>query len=235
MKISAILFIKESHADEVTRVIESCQNQTYDKWELIIQESSSCTVNRFYDDNRVKWYAEPDSGPEDAIIKGWKKTTGDLVTWLGADDWFEPNAFEEANYNMKEVFNWPSAFCGQVNLWKEGKRVGLNGVYELPFKLFLNDFAHPATGATFFRKSAFDIPDIRNAEFSLWMQAYQTSRILWTDKVLGNYTLKDGQLSAKNAVARLQSRIPIMLDYGIAHRYISTIAEKIKFLDKKSC
>jgi glycosyltransferase involved in cell wall biosynthesis len=41
----------------------------------------------------LDWVSEPDKGQSDALNKTLGRTTGDVVVWLNADDWFAPGAF----------------------------------------------------------------------------------------------------------------------------------------------
>lgn len=78
--------------DLIVSVIE----QEYPNYEHIIIDGGSIDntleVLRKYD-KKIIWESKPDAGQTDAVNKGWGKCTGDVVTWINADDWFEPGAF----------------------------------------------------------------------------------------------------------------------------------------------
>jgi glycosyltransferase involved in cell wall biosynthesis len=52
-------------------------------------------VLRAYGD-RVRWMSEPDRGQADAINKGWRRTTGEIIAWLNADDVYRPGGVRRA-------------------------------------------------------------------------------------------------------------------------------------------
>lgn len=45
---------------------------------------------------RIRWWSEPDSGPYDAINRGWARARGEVLAWLNADDTYAPGAIARA-------------------------------------------------------------------------------------------------------------------------------------------
>ncbi|MCC6381458.1 MAG: glycosyltransferase [Dehalococcoidia bacterium] len=45
---------------------------------------------------RLQWFSRPDGGPFDAIEAGWARARGEILTWLNADDTWEPGAVRRA-------------------------------------------------------------------------------------------------------------------------------------------
>lgn len=66
------------------------------------------------------WVSEPDRGQSDAINKGLKKATGELVAWLNADDYYLPNALQTVAEAYQE--NPGASFY-----FGDGCRVNING------------------------------------------------------------------------------------------------------------
>ena len=46
--------------------------------------------------DRLRWVSEPDGGQSQAINKGWQLTTGEIVSWLNADDLLAADAVSHA-------------------------------------------------------------------------------------------------------------------------------------------
>lgn len=89
-------------AEFIEESIQSVLNQTYPKIEYIIMDAGSTDgtveiAQRYAD--RLTIISEPDNGQSDAINKGWKRATGDVLTWLNGDDLYLPDTVENAvNY-----------------------------------------------------------------------------------------------------------------------------------------
>ena len=88
----------------ITNVIKSVLGQSYNNWELIIEDGASTDntvkVCSHYAslDNRIFFSSEKDDGFADAVNKGLAKATGELSVIQSSDDFFaNENVFEEVS------------------------------------------------------------------------------------------------------------------------------------------
>ena len=87
----------------IERTIQSVISQDYSNSEFIICDGGSnddtVEIIKKYADNIAWWCSEKDEGQADAINKGMKKATGDIVIYLNSDDVLLPGALRTvANY-----------------------------------------------------------------------------------------------------------------------------------------
>ncbi len=76
--------------------IQSVVAQNYPHLEYIIIDGgstdNSVEIIQKYQPDLFYWVSEPDQGQSDAINKGIRRATGDLLAWLNADDFYLSNA-----------------------------------------------------------------------------------------------------------------------------------------------
>ncbi len=100
LKISIITVTKNSEK-YLYETIKSLDNQTYRNFEHIIIDGKSSDktidiINK--NSNKISyWVSEQDNGLYDAMNKGIKKTTGDVIGILNSDDIFYPDALSIVN------------------------------------------------------------------------------------------------------------------------------------------
>jgi glycosyltransferase involved in cell wall biosynthesis len=103
----------------IERTILSILNQDYKNLEYIIMDGGSTDetlkILKKYG-NKITWKSEKDNGQSDAINKGIKLATGDIITYLNSDDTYEPGALKK----VAEFFKNPPA-GGPDKKWVYGK------------------------------------------------------------------------------------------------------------------
>ena len=99
-KIS-IVIPSYNKADYIDKTLKSIAEQNYPNLEVIIQDPGSTDgslkiIEGFVKNHPkiFKLYKEKDKGQLDAINKGLIKATGDILTYINADDIYEPGAFK---------------------------------------------------------------------------------------------------------------------------------------------
>ncbi len=122
----------------IEETILSVINQNYPDLEYIIIDGGSTDntldIIKKYEKYITYWISEPDSGQSDAINKGLKIASGEIVNWLNSDDYYEPNiltkvAKEFENNNINIV-------SGRGRLFQLNQTVGYTkGVDIYPYNL----------------------------------------------------------------------------------------------------
>ena len=148
--------------------IESVLSQNYDNFEHIIIDNCSTdeTVAVLKRYPHLKVVCEKDQGQSDALNKGFKMATGDIVGWLNADDKYLPGCFK----GVIEVF----AKNPKIDLFYGDYRfVDAQGDLirvrkELGFDAFMLKYLHVLyipTTTSFFRKKIFDEGNFLNVNY----------------------------------------------------------------------
>jgi glycosyltransferase involved in cell wall biosynthesis len=124
MNVSIItaVFNNKSHiADCITSVL----NQSYKNIEYIIIDGGSTDgtrdVIKKYDGKISKWISEPDNGIYDALNKGIKLASGDVIGFLHADDVFAHNNIIETI--VSEISKRKTDSCYSDLVYVESKNI----------------------------------------------------------------------------------------------------------------
>ena len=111
---------------------------------------------------------EKDNGQSDAINKGWHKATGNIITYLNSDDYYEPNVLQKVMEYFVNNTNIKWAYGG----WNFVNKDGLlyKSVRPAIFKKQkLLDYCNIGQPSCFFKKELLDEFGMLNEKLHLTM------------------------------------------------------------------
>ncbi|TAL43218.1 MAG: glycosyltransferase, partial [Chitinophagaceae bacterium] len=116
--------------------LDSIINQQYPGLELFVADGGSTDdsidIIRKYENHINWWVSEKDRGQSDAINKGLRKVTGDIVTWINSDDMLTPGSLKKvADYFSKQPAD-VGLIHGGTTLFKSGKEILNDWGYKNP-------------------------------------------------------------------------------------------------------
>jgi glycosyltransferase involved in cell wall biosynthesis len=136
-KISVI--ITSFNGEEyISKAIESFLQQQYESKELIIIDGISTDkthqiISSYQEKfpNLIKWIKEKDHGISNARNIALKYATGDLIGFLGCDDFLHPNFFKEASYYISinqnfDIIYFNSYCIGFSNSFSQSSAIQVN-------------------------------------------------------------------------------------------------------------
>lgn len=108
------------------QTILSVITQNYPNLEYIIIDGGSTddslkTIKK-YENCLAYWVSEPDKGQSEAINKGLKQATGEIVNWLNSDDYYEPETFNKVAESFSD--SQINIVSGKGRLFKEKVTLG---------------------------------------------------------------------------------------------------------------
>jgi glycosyltransferase involved in cell wall biosynthesis len=179
------------------RAILSVLSQNYPNLEYIVCDAGSTDnsigILKKYEKQLTCWVSERDRGQSDAITKGWKMATGDVLAWLNSDDFYYPGALKEVGRMFAENTALKMV-CGSVAHVDEKEcelRVKQPGPVAPEVLLPWSDM--PPQVGTFIRRDIFDRLggprlDLHYVmDWELWLRVtlnYPARAIAFSDKVL---------------------------------------------------
>ncbi len=148
--------------------IRSVLEQSYPNFEHIIIDGGSTdgTLNILKRYPHLIWVSESDRGQSDALNKGFRLASGDIIGWLNADDRYLPGCFQQVSSFMVEHPEVDILYGDYRFINEQGNVLQIRK--ELDFDIFMLKYLHilyiPTT-ASFFKRKIFDEGNFLNIEY----------------------------------------------------------------------
>ena len=204
VKVSVITVCYNSAAT-IRKTIESVLNQTYRHIEYIIVDGQSKDDTLHIVEeyaplfgDRLKVISEPDQGIYDAMNKGIRMASGELIGILNSDDFYEQCAVEYMVHALGQEKH--QILYGFVRTIRED---GMEITVERQSHNMLRErmIGHPAcfvTKAVYEDFGAYDLQYVSVADYDFMLRMYDNSKVTFipVDHLITNFTL--GGMSASN-------------------------------------
>ena len=224
--------------------IESVASQHFDGLEHLIMDAASddgtadivqelCTTYP-----HLRLVSEPDLGQSDAMNKGIRLTINPVVSFLNADDRYEPGALQLAQMVFTNALP-DTFFLGNCRVQHEdGSQYMINRPWPFDRVAFMLDYRFPYNpSAYFYHKSLheklgyYEVNDHLTMDIDFLMKLKGHAKILYRDVILGNYVMLSGSKTMQEISA---GRNRENLEKIFAKHWPSlTISEKIRYAFQK--
>lgn len=133
--------------DYIERSIQSVMSQDYPYFDLYIKDGGSKDktlqiIKRYAKKypKKISWISKKDSGQTDAINYGIKKTSGEILAYLNADDVYKPGALKviAKSFSKNPAIKW---VIGKADIIDDNNQT-IRGLITLYKNIWLNNYSY---------------------------------------------------------------------------------------------
>jgi glycosyltransferase involved in cell wall biosynthesis len=225
VKIS-IITPSYNQGEFIADAIESVNNQEYPNKEHIIVDAQSTdatlkVIQEYAHLPHLKWISEADKGQSDAINKGFKMATGDIVAWLNTDDYYLPETFAKVSDAFKKHPETSVLYGDTLFVDQNKKSIRVKKDHSFDEKILLYYGCYISSTTTFFRKEIINANNLIDLSYKLCMDYEYFVRLSklgyrfhYLPEVLAAFRWHDTNCSVLYPQKRREETLRIKHQYG---------------------
>jgi glycosyltransferase involved in cell wall biosynthesis len=229
-----------NQAEFLEEALLSVHDQNYPNIEHIVIDGASrdrsVSMLREYSGKpgwqHLRWVSESDEGQSDALNKGFKMASGDIVGWLNSDDLYRPGCFDKVSRAFMSRPN-VDVFYGDYT-WIDEKGRVFQIRREIEFNLFVLLYHRTLcvpSPSSFFKRRIFDEGNLIDPtyhysmdwEFSLRL-ARQGYRFQHLPELLADFRWQPDSKTSKHVDRQCQDRDRIVGEYSVVLKKVPRAA-----------
>ncbi|MFH1777637.1 MAG: glycosyltransferase family 2 protein [Candidatus Omnitrophota bacterium] len=224
MKISVIT-PSYNQARFLETTILSVLNQNYAELEYIIidggSDDRSIEIIKKYEKHLSYWVSEKDNGQSEAINKGFKRATGDIVGWINSDDFYAPGCFEKvvAAFEKDDTIG---IIYGDNNVIDEnGNFIRRYAVSNISLDRLLHGNPNVVQPGSFYKKSFLERTGLLDEslryvmDYELWLRLLEMSQACHIPENLASFRWHRGSKTINHRVNFCYETLSVRKKYGI--------------------
>ena len=188
-----------NQGDFIDDCIQSVLKQNYPNFEHIVLDGASTdgTVEKLKQYKHLIWESEKDNGQSDALNKGFKMASGDIVAWINSDDWYPGGALKKVGEYFRDHPE-TKILIGDCFFYNEGASEENIIVHNSTFEFddiirYWDGWIPPTQPAIFFRRELFEEVGYLDEslhfamDYDLWLRISQKYDIAYIPELLAGY------------------------------------------------
>lgn len=180
------------------------EQQTNCEFEHIVQDGRSTdgteAVVAKLNAPTVRWLSEPDSGQSDALNRALSRSSGELIGWLNADEFYLPGAIQAAA-DMSALHPNAVGFYGDCAFVDaDGRFLRLVPAHRMSQFALRQYGCFISSCTTFIRReplveAGWDVNLRRSMDWDLWLRLSARGELVYIPRVLAAFRVHSGQVT----------------------------------------